>query len=223
MAVISPETPLEQRLAALKDLKTPLKTQRLQVHGVELLWHKVHDLAECSDDAVRHEAWDFFELVIRSQFAQLDIMRGQFFRLLKANYFLVQEKAKGLNSHEVILDKDLTLRLKLLDALTDTGRDILHFEDEIGRFMQKLLSHVLADAKSDNIQVYLTILNNLIKFNSAFIDPEVICSLVVGFSRICPKGKPEEVSSCLTCLDAIICYNHIPKESLFTVICLLCR
>ena len=220
---IGPETPLEQRLAALKGLKPAVRSRRLQEHGVELLWFKIHDLAEGQDDIARREAWDFFEAVIRGQFTQLDIMRAQFFRLLKNHHFSGYEKARGLNNIEVIVDKDLEIRLRLLDALTEHGKDILHFEDEIGVFMQKLLPEVLADDHEQSIPAYLGILNNLIKFNSAFIDPEVICSLVTGFSRICAKGKSEDVQSCLTCLDSIICYNYIPKEGLSAVIYLLCR
>ena len=38
---------------------------------------------------------------------------------------------------------DLEYRIKILDALTQKGEKILHFEDEIGIFMQNLWPSIL--------------------------------------------------------------------------------
>lgn len=220
---LSIATDQAERLKAMKDLAPAVRTRRLQSHAVEMLWVKVQDLAKGCDDVARHETWDFLECVIRGQFAQLDIMRAQFFRLIKGHYYDSHKKAKGFNNHEITLDIDLEHRIKILDALTEKGKDILHFEDEIGPFLQKLWGYVLANPREDILHVYLHIVINMIKFNSAYLDPEVICSFIVAFSRICTNSKAEGVKLCLNSLDAVICYNYIPKEGLFAFICLLCR
>ena len=61
-------------------------------------------------------------------------------------------------------------RLSLLKALTDEGRDILHFEDEIGKVVLQLFPPVLLH--EDNGAIYtnfMSILLNVIKYNSAYL------------------------------------------------------
>ena len=43
----------------------------------------------------------------------------------------------------ILIDMDLEYRIKILDALTQKGEKILHFEDEIGIFMQNLWPSIL--------------------------------------------------------------------------------
>ena len=98
-----------------------MKTRRLQDHAVELLWVKVQDLVKSSAEVEGHiESWELIEAIIQGQYDQLDIMRAQFFRLVKQPEEL------------------LRLRMRILDCLTQRGRDILHFEEEIGQVSHQL-------------------------------------------------------------------------------------
>ena len=66
--VLSPEVveelsttqPVSTRLKAIKELGGQVKEQRLQKHGVELLWYKVQDMLESSQDKeTRHTVFEF--------------------------------------------------------------------------------------------------------------------------------------------------------------------
>jgi len=61
-------------------------------------------------------------------------------------------------------------RISLLRALTDEGREILHFEDEIGRVLLQLFSPVLFQESGGAIYTeFMGIILNVIKYNSAYL------------------------------------------------------
>ena len=137
------------------------------------------------------------------QYEQLDIMRGRFFPLVR------QLPKPG------VLDPYVKTRLKLLDALTEQGKDILHFEDQIGPFVKKFFPFLLAskffvevkehDDKEVNtsqpmlINYFLSILVNLIKFNSAYLDADVVSAIIANISEICilDDNIEENIVACL--------------------------
>ena len=200
------------RIKAIKSLILIVKSRRLQDHAVELLWVKVQDLVKSPPEVEGHtESWEFLDAIIQGQYEQLDIMRAQFFRMIK-------------NPEELLI-----LRLRILDSLTQKGQKVLHFEEEIGPLMQTLWPLVNdyqdSEKRGEILETYLQIVVNLIKFNSAYIDADVICSFIVAVSKICVNAQTvnDEITLCLNTLDAITCYNNVPKEGLFAYVCLLCR
>jgi hypothetical protein len=61
-------------------------------------------------------------------------------------------------------------RINLLRALTDEGRDILHFEEEIGRVLLQLFPPVLLHEDSGAIyKDFMATILNVIKYNSAYL------------------------------------------------------
>jgi hypothetical protein len=57
-----------------------------------------------------------------------------------------------------------------LKALTDEGREILHFEDEIGKVLLQLFPSVLLHEDSGAIYTeFMGIVLNVIKYNSAYL------------------------------------------------------
>jgi len=55
------------RMKLVKELTPRVREQKLQEHGVELLWVKTKDLLETSDVVQRHDMLMFFEAMIRGQ------------------------------------------------------------------------------------------------------------------------------------------------------------
>ena len=51
----------------IKDLTPRVREQKLQEHGVELLWVKTKDLLETSDIEQRNDMLTFFECIVRGQ------------------------------------------------------------------------------------------------------------------------------------------------------------
>ena len=131
-------------------------------------------------------------------------MRGRIFPLVK------QLPKTGLS------DPYVEARLKLLDALTEQGKDILHFEDQIGPFVKKFFPLLLTctsslqtskeqmekEAETSQpmlINYFLSILLNLIKFNSAYLDADVVGAIIVHISEICilDDNIEENICACL--------------------------
>jgi len=84
------------------------------------------------------------------------------------------------------------------------------------------------EAKVKVPPVFLQLLLNMIKFNSAYLDPEVIVQLIDDMSQMClvtlasSQGQHSNITGCLKCLDAILCYAYIPKVALKVYIYILC-
>lgn len=86
-------------------------------------------------------------------------MRAHFFRFIKLH-----------DNHE-----DVSQRLELLNTLTSNGKCILYFEEEVGPFLLKWLPDII---KAGKIDAYLVTIDNVIKFNAAYLDDEVMTGLI---------------------------------------------
>lgn len=88
----------------------------------------------------------------------------------------------------------------------DQGKQILHFEEKIGAFVLFFMPTVM-DHRC--LQQYLDILLNLVKFNPAYLDPEVVCGLINFLSKICLHKKSEEnVNICLQVKEIVFYFSY---------------
>lgn len=107
----------------------------------------------------RHVAFQFLQSLIKGQNDKLEIMRAHFFRFIK------------LHDNP----NDVGQRLELLNTLTTNGKYILYFEEEVGPFVLNWLPDIIKAGKTEE---YLITINNLIKFNAAYLDDEVMTGLI---------------------------------------------
>lgn len=107
----------------------------------------------------RHIAFAFYQKLIHSQYEGLSIMREKFFDVI-------------LN-HNVA--EDITNRLDLLKTLTDNGKNITNFEENIGEFMLKWIPNIL-EAKIT--QPFLEIMINIIIYNASCLDQIIVVGIV---------------------------------------------
>lgn len=68
-------------------------------------------------------------------------------------------------------------RLELLQTLTEHGKDILHLEERMGPFLLEWMPTVTAGDGKRGAE-FLSLLVNVIKFNSAYIDEDIVSGLV---------------------------------------------
>jgi len=112
--------------------------------------------------------------------------------------------------------------LELLECLTDHGRDIVYLEEEICPWLTRWGACELAPAGFT--LEWLEISINVIKFNATYLDDEVINTVVQSSFYVCCYSKEEKVVlESLRLLDTIICYNHLPPQSLPIFIATLCH
>jgi len=205
---LAADQPVHVRLQTLKELQDLLKERRLQAHGVELLWVKISDLLDPRVEMeVRHSVFEFVHTLVVSQYSNLDMFRAEIFRFLKRH----------------LVDEDLKPRVKLLSALTEDGKDILHFEEEIGRMMIELLRKY-TDQQFGDFKDILSLTVNLVKFNSAYLDPDVVSNLVHTLSiHACTTTRDNEIKSILEIFKCVVMYSFVPSEALLQFVSCLCR
>ena len=102
-----------------------MREQRLQQHGVELLWYKVLDLLDPGhhDRDTRHSVFDFLTQLVLGQYDSLEMIRPVLFKFIR--------------SHKVA--EDFNKVMELLAALTENGKDIVHIEEQVGPLLLEFL------------------------------------------------------------------------------------
>uniref|UniRef100_A0A8D2JQR3 Tuberin n=1 Tax=Sciurus vulgaris TaxID=55149 RepID=A0A8D2JQR3_SCIVU len=131
---------------------------------------------------------------------RLGVLRALFFRVIK----------------DYPSNEDLHERLEVFKALTDNGRHITYLEEELAEFVLQWMDVGLTSE-------FLLVLVNLVKFNSCYLD-EYIASMVHMICLLCIRTVSSvDIEVSLQVLDAVVCYNCLPAESLPLFIVTLCR
>lgn len=156
---------------------------------------------------VRQAAITFYTKLIQGQYRDMSIMKTHFFRLVQNN------KSQS----------DLPYYLDMLKALTENGRDIQNFEDEIGMFLLRWMDEIIVCKLT---APYLELIVNVFKFNTAYIDREVVVGIMQRVcSEICIQfvNDRETFLQSLLFIDVVVCYVLFPNEILAPLVSVLCR
>ncbi|KAH8260917.1 hypothetical protein KR044_000431, partial [Drosophila immigrans] len=203
---LRPEQPIAQRCKMLKELGDQhLHNINLDETSITKLWHLTNDLIVPNKPAeTRQIALSFYKRLIHTQYKSLTLMREKFFLVIQ--------------NHEA--REDLRHLLKLLITLTENGKDITNFEEKIGKFML----HWMPDVKEANqLSLYLDMLINLIKFNAAHLDKDILVGIVENACKLsCTEPDDDIGLQCLTILELVIGYTIFPSETLHQCIVTLC-
>ena len=136
-------------------------------------------------------------------------MQGERLGPLRAYFFRVIRDYQPCN-------EDLSDRLEVFKALTENGKDITYLEEDIAHFVLLWMDIGLtAD--------FLHVLVNLVKFNSCYLDQNVSI-MVQKICLLCNRTTSStDIEVALQVLDAVLCYNCLPSDSLTVFIITLCR
>ncbi|KAH8315273.1 hypothetical protein KR074_002701 [Drosophila pseudoananassae] len=204
---LRPEQPVAQRCRMLKELgDMHLHKFNFDETSITTLWNLTNDLIVPNKPAeTRQTALSFYKRLIHTQYKNLTLMREKFFLVIQ--------------NHEA--REDLRHLLELLDTLTDNGKDITNFEEKIGKFM---LLWIPAIKEANLLSPYLDILVNLIKFNAAHLDKDILVGIVQNACELSITVTVDEIGlQCLTILEMVIGYTIFPSEPLPQCISTLCR
>lgn len=202
---ISSDSPFNTRQRVIKELGEEVAKNKLEDKGIEKLWSCLQDLIQSDQPKEsRHLVFWFLQRLLQGQFDHLGIMRAHFFRVIKQH------------DHP----EDTNERFELLNILTVNGKDLFYFEEEVGPFLLSWMPNVSMAGK---IQDFLTLLVNVIKFNAAYIDEEVLNGLVQNTCALSTSNQQIIVLNCLQVLETIVGYSNLPTDSLTTFIAALCR
>ncbi|XP_048871458.1 tuberin isoform X1 [Brienomyrus brachyistius] len=199
---LSPECGLHNRIRVINQVCELAKTKKFEENAVEALWSAVGDLLHPEQPSeARHAVLQLLRAIIQGQGERLGPLRAYFFKIIR------DYQPSG---------EDLTDRLEVFKALTENGKDITYLEDDIVLFVELWMNVGLT---SD----FLHVLVNLVKFNSCYLDKNV-SHMVLEICLLCNRTTSStDIEVALQVLDAVVCYNCLPSESLPSFIITLCR
>uniref|UniRef100_A0A3B3REN6 Tuberin n=1 Tax=Paramormyrops kingsleyae TaxID=1676925 RepID=A0A3B3REN6_9TELE len=199
---LSPECGLHNRIRVISHVCELAKTKKFEENAVEALWSAVGDMLHPEQPAeARHAVLQLLRAIIQGQGERLGPLRAYFFKIIR-DYQPSSE--------------DLTDRLEVFRALTENGKDITHLEEDIALFVELWINVGLT---SD----FLHVLVNLVKFNSCYLDRNV-SHMVLEICLLCNRTTSStDIEVALQVLDAVVCYNCLPSDSLPSFIITLCR
>ncbi|XP_034386702.1 tuberin isoform X3 [Cyclopterus lumpus] len=199
---LHPDCGLSNRVRMMNHVCDLAKTKKFEEHAVEALWKAVEDmLTPEQPPEARHAVLQLLRAIIHGQGERLGPLRAYFFNVIR-DYQPCNE--------------DLSDRLEVFKALTENGKDITYLEEDIARFVLLWMDIGLT---SD----FLHVLVNLVKFNSCYLDQNVSI-MVQNICLLCNRTTSStDIEVALQVLDAVVCYNCLPSDSLTVFIITLCR
>ncbi|XP_015251846.1 PREDICTED: tuberin isoform X1 [Cyprinodon variegatus] len=199
---LHPDCGLSNRIRVMNQICELAKIKKFEENAVEAVWKAVEDmLSPEQPPEARHAVLHLLKSIIQGQ--------GEWLGPLRAYFFKVVRDYQPCN-------EDLSERLEVFKALTENGKDITYLEEDIARFVLLWMDIGLTTD-------FLHVLVNLVKYNSCYLDQNV--SLMV--QKICflcnRTTSSTDIEVALQVLDAVVCYNCLPSESLTVFIITLCR
>lgn len=213
---IGPESELLIRLKNLHEFQNVITVKRLEDGAVETLWLHIQDLItlDHNDDGLsRRVCLEFVTVLCKSQYCKLNLCRHAFFKVL-------QNCSKN---------DDLQINFQLLQALTNDGKCVDDFEEDLGDLITVYIERIGVTLNQtsnyrETTKTFLDILKTLLKLHAVFFSEEHLkCIIQYICIFACQTNIDKDILMCLNVLDVILCYAYWPKSTVLIVVTTLCK
>lgn len=202
---------------------------------VERVWRCTRDLLEeegASGMEARHAALALLRALAEAQAERLGVMRTVLFRYLR-------------DTHPGHAPDDAMPRFRLLHALTNNGKNIACFEEQVGiaaphrpvsparrrpltRFRPQIGAFLVAwlpQIQHPQLLVEcLQLVTNVVKYNASSLDEDVVHGIVeVACGVCCGRGAEGALGAGVALLEAVASYSLLPRAALRAFVATLAR
>ncbi|KAJ3257617.1 Tuberous sclerosis 2-like protein [Boothiomyces macroporosus] len=156
-------------------------------------WNKI---VPFTSGQLRPEAYDWIKACILYHYTDCDLLRLDFFKIISSG------------SSDTIPQ-----RLGLLKDLTKQGRDLRHFEHDIGGLLGRWILGEVNSKKQKDIRVELMqYVTNVIKFSYVYLSADNITQIMNGITLYFELGHLR--IHCLALLDTLCRFGNLPSALL---------
>lgn len=175
------------------------------------MWSCTRDLLKeegAASAEARHAVLSLLRALAEAQAEQPGIMRTVLFRYLR-------------ETHPGHAPEDAQPRFRLLHALTNNGKNIACFEEQIGAFLVEWSPQIQHPAL---LVECLQLLTNVVKYNASSLDEDVVRGIVeVACGVCCGRGADGAVGAGVALLEAVASYSLLPRIALRAFVATLAR
>ncbi|CAG2164408.1 unnamed protein product [Oppiella nova] len=191
------------RLKTIRELEEVVGCQRIVDY--KFVVNETLDLLDDNQPTdVRHTVWKLYKHIVSAP---------------SDSRTLLWSIVSGKDSH----DEDLPLRLDVLMALTDSGKNYECFKDKIGPFLVDWFEKIMITFPRISAE-FLTLLVNLIEFNTSYLDQKILADITYKTCHHIQRVTTnEEISASYHIMDAIVCHSLLPSICLTQFVIVLCK
>jgi hypothetical protein len=180
-----PILPLAQQQKRLSELTEHFSKYEVSQQQLVGCWEKIKPFI---NSPLQPYALEFISQCLTYHFDECDILRLDFYKVIT------------INSHTGI---------QLLKALTKDGRDLRHFEHQIGNLLSQWLEHSTESLPTKELLKFIT---KIIKFSFVYMNEDSIKKMIVSANLI--SNEQQYTLLCLEFLSALCQYGYIPQPSI---------
>ncbi|XP_037077168.1 tuberin-like [Pollicipes pollicipes] len=207
---LRPDSAPGARVRVLQELVERVKRLRLDDLQLVTLLSDVQDLLHPSTARdLRHAVFAALVSLVNSQLEHMTAAR--------------EELLDMVARHNV--PDDFEIRVRMLSALTEDGRNLTYIEEAVPPLLLQLLPEALQlPAGAGGQTALLRLLQNCVKFNAAYVESEHVQQVVeLIYTRATAQPGGVDTSACLALFDVILCYSDLPRAALVRLAALLAR
>ncbi|KAH9404411.1 Tuberous sclerosis 2-like protein [Tyrophagus putrescentiae] len=216
---------MENQLLIIEDLENTIRSRPVNENLCSYVLSTSRGLLDATNpNEVRHRVWRLYIHLVQGRAECIGQQRYLLFDLIRKN----DRRSE-----------DIPFRIDLLNALTDYGRSISYYENDIADCMVLFLSNLIERRTNISLKVkklpwevqkeLLQLITGLVKFNSSHIssnNSQALCLMIQYTCQLAfDSDLPAELEKIYEFFNVVLSYGHLPNQfdNLSLVVVVVCN